>query len=124
MPIQHVLPLRQQNKTIYILPRFSECAFIDAILKFEITSVAIVPPIFIALSKYPESKFKSIAKIVVGGCSLPCSVQEQLYALLSPEATIIQIYGMTEVGWATAGSRVQRDMTGSIGQPLPGLKLR
>jgi acyl-coenzyme A synthetase/AMP-(fatty) acid ligase len=117
------LPLRN-NICVYTLPRFEETSFLNALENFKITRTIAVPPILLALSKHPAARLESLRQICVGGSPLPLGVQEELYAKLSPAARITQVYGMTEVGWATHWKKKRRDMTGSIGQALPGIKMR
>ncbi|KAH8684849.1 hypothetical protein BGZ60DRAFT_524048 [Tricladium varicosporioides] len=123
IPIQHALPIRT-GQPIYILPRFEESSFINALTRFNITNTVAVPPILLALTKYSTKELRTLMKIFVGGSPLPLGVEEQLYQSLSQKARIVQVYGMTEVGWAVSWMKKQRNMTGSIGQALPGIKLR
>lgn len=106
------------------MPRFVPSLFLDALESFCITDTITVPPVMMALSKAPKSKLQSLRRILVGGSCATYGMQEQLYEMLSPEARIIQVYGMTEVGWATMWGRKSIDRTGSVGQPVPGTKLR
>jgi acyl-coenzyme A synthetase/AMP-(fatty) acid ligase len=123
IPVQHALPLRN-NISMYTLPRFEEGPFVKALETLKITRTLAVPPILLALAKYPESRLASLRRILVGGSPLPLGVQEDMYAKLSPAARIIQVYGMTETGWATIWRKKKKDVTGSIGQTLPGSKMR
>jgi acyl-coenzyme A synthetase/AMP-(fatty) acid ligase len=122
-PVQHALPLRKGTPT-YIMPRFEGQGFVDALERFGITHTVIVPPILMALSKCKEEKLKSLRRIYVGGSCATDGMQQQLYAKLSPKARIEQVYGMTEVGWATCWHERDQEDTGSVGRPLPGNELR
>jgi acyl-coenzyme A synthetase/AMP-(fatty) acid ligase len=107
------------------MPRFEVQGFVDALEKFRITHTAVVPPILMALSKCgQEGKLKSLRRIYVGGSIATDGMQQQLYAKLSPKARIQQVYGMTEVGWATNWYDRELECTGSVGRPLPGTNLR
>jgi len=106
------------------MPRFEKNCFLNALDAFPITHTAIVPPIMMVLSKASKEKLKSLRRIFVAGSCATDGMQQQLYSKLSPEARIVQVYGMTEVGWATCWSKSDRDMSGSVGQPLPAVKLR
>lgn len=123
MPVQHALPLRT-NTPAYIMPRFSEADFIRALGHFQVTQTIVVPPILMALSKRSSEELDSLRKIFVGGSVATNGMQQQLYEKLSPEAKIVQVYGMTEVGWATTWTKDVKDETGSVGQALPGTRLR
>ncbi|KAE9379826.1 acetyl-CoA synthetase-like protein [Stipitochalara longipes BDJ] len=123
IPVQHALPLRS-NMTIYTLPRFEETSFVKAVETFKITRTMAVPPILLALSKYPASRLESLRQIFVGGSPLPLGVQQEMYAKLSPQSRITIVYGMTEAGWGAFWRNKKKDITGSIGQVLPGSKMR
>jgi acyl-coenzyme A synthetase/AMP-(fatty) acid ligase len=107
------------------MPRFEETGFLDALEKFRVTQTIVVPPILMALSKCKDTnKLKSLRRIFVGGSCATDGMQQQLYAKLSSKARITQVYGMTEAGWATMWQHRNTDMTGSVGQPVPGSRLR
>jgi acyl-coenzyme A synthetase/AMP-(fatty) acid ligase len=109
---------------IYTLPRFEEAPFLHAVETFKIARTMAVPPILLALSKHPASRLESLRQIFVGGSPLPLGVQEQMYTKLSPKARITIVYGMTEAGWGGFWRKKEKDLTGSIGQVLPGSKMR
>jgi acyl-CoA synthetase (AMP-forming)/AMP-acid ligase II len=123
IPVQHALPLRN-NMIIYTLSRFEETFFVKAIETFNISRTMAVPPILLALSKYPASRLEPLRQILVGGSPLPLGVQEQMYAKLSPAARITIVYGMTEVESGSFWRKKKKDMTGSIGQVLSWSKTR
>jgi acyl-coenzyme A synthetase/AMP-(fatty) acid ligase len=107
------------------MPRFEENGFLEALVKFRITQTVVVPPILMALSKCQDtSKLESLRRVFVGGSCATDGMQQQLYAKLSPNARIAQVYGMTEAGWATMWQSKLKDMSGSVGQPLPGSEMR
>jgi long-subunit acyl-CoA synthetase (AMP-forming) len=124
IPSQHALPLRTGQPS-YIMARYDEEGFLAALQQFKITEVIIVPPILMALSKCSDIEpLQSIRRIFVGGSSATDGMQQQFYTKLHPEAKIRQVYGMTEAGWITTWQKPERDLTGSVGQPLPGNVLR
>ncbi len=123
MPIQHALPLRTGTPA-YIMARFEEDPFILALEHLKISHTVVVPPIMMALSKRRATELKGLRRIFVGGSCATDSMQSQLYPKLAPDARIIQVYGMTKVGWATCWSRDAQDETGGVGQPVPGTTLR
>ena len=97
----------------------------DALARFGITHTVMVPPIMIALAKCKEEeKLRSLRRIYVGGSCATDGMQQQFYMKLSPKARIEQVYGMTEVGWATCWHEKSQEDTGSVGRPLPGNELR
>jgi acyl-coenzyme A synthetase/AMP-(fatty) acid ligase len=109
---------------VYIMPRFEERGFVSAITSFHITQTITVPPILMALSKYSNSELTSLRRVFVGGSCATDGMQKQLYKKLHPDASITQVYGMTEIGWATAWMKSERDITGSVGQALLGTIIR
>lgn len=123
MPLQHAVPLRT-GYPAYIMPRFKEATFVSAIEKFGITHAIVVPPIMMTLSKYEQGDLNTLKTVFVGGSCASEGMQRKLYGALSYEAKIVQVYGMTETGWATTWSRAEKDDTGSVGQPVDGTRLR
>lgn len=123
MPIQHVVPLRTGTQA-YIMPRFEEAAFVGAIEKFEITHTILVPPILMALSKHDIVELSSLRTVFVGGSRASDGMQKKLYEAMSDEARIVQVYGMTETGWASCWSAKERDGSGSVGKPVDGTIMR
>ncbi|RFU29526.1 hypothetical protein B7463_g6819, partial [Scytalidium lignicola] len=124
IPVQHPLPLRK-GIPAYIMPRFETGQFLDAIEKFQIPHIIVVPPLLMTLAQAANnSQLMSIKRIYVGGSCATDGMQQQLYAKLPPLARIEQVYGMTEVGWATTTWQDRRrDGTGSVGHPIPGTKI-
>lgn len=123
MPVQHALPLRTSTPAC-IMPRFSEPDFVRALMQFQVTQTVVVPPILMALTKRSSEELRPLRKIFVGGSVATNGMLQQLYEKLAPGARIVQVYGMTEVGWATTWTKNAKDETGSVGQPLPGTQLR
>lgn len=124
IPVQHALPLRK-GTTAYVMPRFETGRFLNVVEKFRISHIIVVPPMLMTLAHTSESsQLKSIRRIYVGGSCATDGMQQQLYAKLPPLARIEQVYGMTEVGWATTWHDHQQECTGSVGRPLPGTELR
>jgi len=126
-PIQHSLPLRK-GIPVYVMSRYQPKGFLSAIEQFQISQIAVVPPILVSLTKSPlcnKNSLKSLRRIYVAGSSAKKEMQQQLYKLISPAARIENVYGMTESGWTASTWRDRkRDQTGSIGTPFPGIQLR
>ncbi|KAH7409677.1 hypothetical protein BKA64DRAFT_732290 [Cadophora sp. MPI-SDFR-AT-0126] len=123
MPLQHTVPLRT-GYPAYIMPRFEETSFVSAIEKFGITHTIVVPPIMMTLSKHDKGELNTLRTVFVGGSRASEGMQRKLYGAMSEEARIVQVYGMTETGWATTWSRAEKDASGSVGQPVDGTRLR
>ncbi|KAG9249078.1 hypothetical protein BJ878DRAFT_531434 [Calycina marina] len=123
IPVQHTLPLRTGYQT-YVMTRYSIEGFIAAIRKFRITHTAIVPPMMKTLAKYDTDELEPLRRIYVGGSDASSSGQLGLYKKLSADARIVNVYGMTEAGWAITTIDEGRPASGSVGYPLPGFDLR
>ncbi|KAL3424530.1 4-coumarate-CoA ligase-like protein 2 [Phlyctema vagabunda] len=124
IPAQHALPIRR-GTTCYIMPRYEQETFMQAIKKFQISKTVVVPPILMSLSKSKHTGLlRSLRSIHVGGSCATDGMQQQLYDKLHPDARILQVYGMTEAGWATTWQEKATDCSGSVGKPLPGTRFR
>lgn len=118
------MPLKTQTPC-YVMARFDQHEFVDAAHNFQITQTAVVPPVMAAVSNCGNSeKLLSLRRVYTAGSRASSGMQQRLYDKLRPDARIDQIFGMTECGWVTSWERNQIDLTGSIGQPLPGFDLR
>lgn len=106
------------------MPRFEEIGFIHALGEFKITQTVVVPPILMALTRHTRDELESLRKVFVGGSVTTGGMQQQLYSQMHPDAKIVQVYGMTEVGWATTWIREEKDKSGSVGQAIPDTTLR
>ncbi|RDW71713.1 hypothetical protein BP5796_07747 [Coleophoma crateriformis] len=124
IPNQHAFPLRQ-GAPCYIMPRYEQEGFMNAVDKFSISMTTVVPPILMSLSKSDHTQsLHSLRSIHVGGSCATDGMQQQLYEKLHPDARILQVYGMTEAGWASTWQDRKKDQSGSVGKPLPGTKFR
>lgn len=122
----HVWPVRNAQP-LYILPRFQQEQFLDAVHRFKITDTVMAPPIVHALNKSsaPLSELlDTIRWIGIGGAPIAATAMQEFEAHLHPTATLTQVWGMTEIGVATLVSYPERQCWGSIGRPLPGFELR
>ncbi|OBT69247.1 hypothetical protein VE03_01891 [Pseudogymnoascus sp. 23342-1-I1] len=125
-PSQHGMPLKT-GSPCYIMPRYDGNGAIDAIEKYQITEVLFVPPMILSLPLLPKctgSALASLRQIFCGGAAIGYHIQEQLYAILHPDARINQIYGMSECGWVCGFQYPEKDETSSVGRPFPGFTLR
>lgn len=123
MPVQHALPLRTCTPA-FIMPRFEANGFVRALGEFNITQTVVVPPILMALTRHTFEELKSLRKVFVGGSVTTDGMQQQLYSQMHPDSRIVQVYGMTEVGWATTWTRAEKDRSGSVGQAITNTALR
>jgi acyl-CoA synthetase (AMP-forming)/AMP-acid ligase II len=126
-PRAHTSILKTGEKT-YIMRRFELEAFAANIEKFHITSLVIVPPIAIGLIMSPvvrKYSLKSIRWGGIGAAPLSKESQSRLLAMLADDATLNQVWGMTETSCiATMFPWPEKDVTGSVGRLIPNLEAK
>lgn len=127
VPVCHATPLRIGDTT-YILRRFELEPFIQAIEQHQITDLIFVPPVIVAILKYPHLKKQSLHSLrfaQAGAAPLSRENQVKMQALLSPEARLTQGWGMTETSCgACMFYYPEADDTGSVGRILPNLDVK
>ncbi|KAL8949621.1 MAG: hypothetical protein Q9222_004283 [Ikaeria aurantiellina] len=114
----------REQQTAYVMRRFDLPNYIASIRKFQITDIPMVPTMLVALlrsSIMKKDDLQSIRCVWVGGSPLRESTQSDFQALLHPDATVTQVWGMTETGWTTLFFWPESDNTGSVGRLIPGL---
>lgn len=121
-PLSHLAPLREGHTT-YVMPRFSMSQFIQAIERFGINEILLVPPIIVTFvtSTYSKAFLKNIRFVWCGGAPLDSVIVKKMYRLLASDACIAQVYGMTEAGWISTLKWPERDESGSVGKLLPNV---
>ncbi|MCJ1397127.1 hypothetical protein MMC11_000319 [Xylographa trunciseda] len=127
-PLANISALRYGVKT-FIMPRFHEKTFLETISRFGITETAVVPPIFVKfLSESVEARRKQLQSLCIVWCAgapLNRELQQGLKSnLLSHDARIVQVYGLTECGWVSTFKHPESDETGSVGRLLPGYQAK
>lgn len=127
VPIAHTTPLRSGNTT-YILPRFELDPFLKAIHECQITDLIFVPPVVLAVIKYPlvhNYSMKSLKCINSGAGPLHKDHQLEFQKLLPPTAFFTQVWGMTETSCiASRFYYPEDDNTGSVGYMVPNLDVK
>ena len=126
LPLMITCPLRERHP-MYLMRRFDIKQYLEAIEHFAVTETALVPAMIYGILKSPlatKQVLKSLRYLWSAGSPLRESTQKDFQALLSPEAKISQVWGLTEVGWATASFWPDGNNSGSVGRPIPGLTVR
>ena len=121
-----VLPLRL-GITTYLLPRYNARDFSRIVKTFAITDTAVVPPIVTSLLRLPKEErhsLDSLRYVLCAGAPIAASLQAELYNVLSTDAVIAQVWGTTEVGWATMFNWNENDLSGSVGRLQPGVEMK
>ncbi|KAF3787514.1 4-coumarate--CoA ligase-like 5 [Nymphaea thermarum] len=84
--------------TIVVLSRFDMGAMLEAIQRYRVTYLPLVPPILVALAKSPEVRrfdLGSLRKVLSGGAPLGRELMEEFLARF-PSVSVLQGYGLTE----------------------------
>ncbi len=127
VPVAHITPLRAGHVT-YILRRFELEPFLSALQNFQPTELVFVPPVAVAVLKYPNLhnySLKSIKVALSGAGPLDKEHQNALQAILGPDTTFTQVWGMTETSCiASKFVYPERDDTGSVGRMIPNLDVK
>ncbi|MCJ1394775.1 hypothetical protein MMC18_007655 [Xylographa bjoerkii] len=125
-PIVHMSAFREGIST-YLMPRFDLAKFSDAIERYQITEIPMVPAMMLAAVSSPSftpNRLESVRHIWTAGAPLSLTVQNQFRSLLPPAANIVPVYGMTECGWITSLVYPGDTSDESVGKPVSGLSLK
>jgi len=120
------------NRTVFdggsiaLLPRFNAGQALKTLARTSATAMPGVPTMYQALLDHPDlarTDFSSLRTCVSGGAPLPAPVKRQFEEKTG--ARLIEGYGLTETaGVVTTNPYEGVDRSGTIGQPLPGTRLR
>lgn len=116
----------QHGGEIVMLPRFDAGQTLAAIRRTRATSMPGVPTMYQALLDHPavaDTDFSSLRVCISGGAPLALPLKQRFEAVTG--ARLIEGYGLTEAGGVvTANPYAGEDKPGTIGQPLPGTRIR
>ena len=105
--------------------RFNFKGMLEAIPKYNIESLILVPAILTQMVKesVDSETLKSVKVVACGAAALPKETVDGIYELFGPEnpPTIIQAYGMTEGGGSVIPPTASREIvtSGTVGQVEP-----
>ncbi|KAI9036447.1 acyl--CoA ligase [Aspergillus affinis] len=128
VPSVHFSTLKAGQPT-YIMRRFELGEFLRTVEKHQITELAIVPPIALAIIMSPMSRerpyLKSLKSAACGAAPLDKSAQARFQALMSEGAPFTQVWGMTETSCvATLVRYPENDDGGSVGRLVANLEAK
>ena len=126
-PLGNILAMREGVPT-FVMARFNERDFLDAVERYEVTETALVPPVIVKwlanASEARRRQLQSVRVVWCGGAPMDGEVQDKaIDQILSPQARIVQVWGLTECGWLTTFHHPERDSTGSVGRALPNYQI-
>ncbi|WP_333826497.1 AMP-binding protein [Pararhodobacter sp.] len=132
-PLYHSAPNRfavmtfHEKGTLVLMPRFDPEETLRLIERHHITTMFIVPTMFVRLLKLPEAvrvrhDLSSLRHVVCAGAPCPPEVKRAILDWWGP--CIYEFYGSTETGamtWATPADA--RERPGTVGRALPSARL-
>ena len=109
--------------------RFDLPLFLETVEKYNITELAVVPPVVLAILASPLAHsrpfLRSVRAAAVGAAPLDKVAQARFRALLAPGAPCTQVWGMTESSCiATLVPYPQTDDSGSVGVLIPNVEAK
>lgn len=111
---------------IAMLPRFDAGQALKTLVRVKATSMPGVPTMYQALLDHPacgKTDFSSLRVCISGGAPLPLPLKQRFEAVTG--ARLIEGYGLTETaGVAAANPYEGEERPGTIGQPIPGTRVR
>ena len=123
-PSAFLTPLRAGEKA-YVMPRFELETWLAAFEKYQITDLAVVPPMAIMIINSPLSKkysLKSVRQASCGAAPLDKQPQARLQALIGDDVPFTQVWGMTETSCICSRFPFpMADTTGGVGYIMPNI---
>lgn len=112
-----------------MMRRFDLETYLTTVEKYNVTDLAVVPPIVIAILMSPLSRNKPyLRKARMAGCGaapLDKDVQARFRSLMGNDTPFTQVWGMTETSCvATMFAHPEHDDTGSVGRLIPNLEAK
>ncbi|GAB7360309.1 hypothetical protein MBLNU230_g8066t1 [Neophaeotheca triangularis] len=127
VPVAHTTPFRAGH-IHYVLPRFDIESWFWAMDKYAITDCTMVPPIVVLAVNSPANKkysLKAVREAKVGAAPLDAALQARMQALLPGNASMSQVWGMSETSCiASRLLHFEMDTTASVGRMLPSIDVK
>ncbi|EXV03743.1 AMP binding enzyme [Metarhizium robertsii] len=134
LPFSHIYGLtlvallgHYRGDQVVVLPKFEPATFLDAIQRFKIEQLSIVPPLLIHIITHRDTVSKydlsSVRYVFSGAAPLGPEVIEGILKLY-PSWSIGQGYGMTEASPGISSTSETDRLLGSSGCLLPGSKAK
>ncbi|GLI81810.1 hypothetical protein PoHVEF18_010201 [Penicillium ochrochloron] len=127
-PVTHISTLKA-GATAYVMRRFDLEEYLTTVEKYDITDLAMVPPIVIAILMSPVSQkrpfLRKVRLAACGAAPLDKDVQARFRSLMGDDGPFNQVWGMTETSCvATMFRYPEHDNTGSVGRLIPNLEAK
>ncbi len=118
-----------QHDSVVLLPKFTAATYIDAIGRYQCTTLSAVPPMMAMMLRESEllrrADLSSVTAIRMGSAPLSAALHESLRTMF-PHAQISNVFGTTESGPITFGPHPQNlpPPFSSVGCAHPQVQLR
>ncbi|KAJ5678551.1 uncharacterized protein N7477_004184 [Penicillium maclennaniae] len=127
-PVTHISTLKA-GSVAYMMRRFDLEQFLTVVERYNVTDLAMVPPIVIAILMSPLSHkrpfLKKVKLAICGAAPLDKDVQARFRTLMGDQSPFNQVWGMTETSCiATMFPYPEHDDTGSVGRLIPNLEAK
>ena len=127
-PVSHISTLKA-GSVAYMMRRFDLQTYLTTVERYNVTDLAVVPPIVIAILMSPLSQNKPYLRkarmAACGAAPLDKNVQARFRSLMGGNAPFTQVWGMTETSCvATMFPHTEHDDTGSVGRLIPNLEAK
>jgi acyl-CoA synthetase (AMP-forming)/AMP-acid ligase II len=110
---------------VVTMPRFDLEEFLRTIEEHQVTRVAVVPPIVVALAKSPlVDRYDLTTLVQIGSGAAPLSAEVEAEAARRTGAPVVQGFGLTETSPVTHAMSPDEPRQGSIGVPVPNTEVR
>ena len=111
--------------TSVTMPRFEPEPFLQAIEKYRVTHLAVVPPLLQFLAMHPMVDSFDLSSLELVGCgAAPLGEAMEARARERLKCAVVQGFGMTESSGVISTTPRDQFRTGSSGQLLPGTQAR
>ncbi|KAJ6050336.1 hypothetical protein N7499_010272 [Penicillium canescens] len=127
-PVAHISTLKA-GSVAYMMRRFELEKYLNTVEKYNVTDLAMVPPIVIAILMSPLSQqrpfLKKVRLAACGAAPLDKGIQARFRSLMGDGSPFTQVWGMTETSCvATMFPYPEHDDTGSVGRLIPNLEAK
>ena len=127
-PVTHVSTLKA-GSTAYMMRRFDLQEFLTTVEKYNVTDLAMVPPMVIGIVMSPVTRerpfLKKVRLAACGAAPLDKDLQARFRSLMGDSGPFTQVWGMTETSCiATMFPYPEHDDTGSVGRLIPNLEAK
>ena len=116
------------GQTTYLMRRFDLAEYLRAIETHQVTDLALVPPIALAIIMNPKARerpfLKSVKSAACGAAPLDKSAQARFRALMAEGAPFTQVWGMTETSCVATSLTYPEHDEGSVGRLVANLEAK